>query len=164
MAMIRVLTAGLLLVLAGCSQTNPLVRTQFNRDAGISGDLPYAPLRWEVMTCTINHNDHTVATVFGNTQAIAYARKNVSHQYPDGSVISKITWSQQHDSRWFGGNIPGKVLSVEFLEVQAPTNHSRIHLYTMYGGSPLKRLTSTEERVPIGRAAELLAQRAAVMP
>jgi hypothetical protein len=114
---IRVLAAAILLVVVGCSQPNARVQTRFNRDAELSGGLPYNPLQWEVMASTLNRNDHTVATVFGNDQAIADARKNISHEYSAGSVISIITWSQQEDPRWFGGNIPGKVRSVEFLEV-----------------------------------------------
>jgi hypothetical protein len=161
---IRVLAAALLLALVGCSQPNARVQTRFNRDAELSGELPYNPLQWEVIASTLNYSDHTVAIVFGNDQAIAYARKNVSHEYLAGSVISTITWSQQEDPRWFGGNIPGKVRSVEFLEVHSGSDHGRTYLYTMYGGSPLKKLISKEERSPNGRGAYLLAQRAAVMP
>jgi hypothetical protein len=161
---IRVFAAILLLVLLGCSQPNARVQTRFSHDAELSGELPYNPLQWEVIASTLNHSDHTMATVLGNDQASAYARKNVSHEYSAGSVISVITWSQQEDPRWFGGNIPGKARAVEFLEVQAGTDHGRTYLYTMYGGSPLRKLISTEERIPTGRVAYLLAQRAAVMP
>jgi hypothetical protein len=161
---IGLLAVVLLLVLAGCSQPNARVQTRFNHNAELSGELPYDPLQWEVLASTLNHNDHTLATVLGNDQAIAYARKNVSHEYPAGSVISAITWSQQEDPRWFGGNIPDRVRSVEFLEVRSGPDHGWTYLYTMYGGSPLRKLISTEERPPTGRAANLLAQRAAVMP
>jgi hypothetical protein len=161
---IRVLAAILLLVLLGCSHPNARVQTRFNHDAELSGELSYNPLQWQVIASTLNHADHTVATVLGNDQAIAYARKNVSREYSAGSVISVITWSQQEDPRWFGGNIPGKVRSVEFLEVQSVPDHGRTYMYTMYGGSPLRKLISTEESSPTGRAAYLLAQRAAVLP
>jgi hypothetical protein len=163
MTTIRVLAAILLLVLFGCSRSNARVQTRFNNDAELSGELPYNPLQWEVIASTLNHSDHTMATVLGNDHAIAYARKSVSHEYSAGSVISVITWSQQEDPRWFGGKIPGKVRAVEFLEVQPGTDHGRTYLYTMYGGLPLRKLISTEERTPTGRAAYLLAQRAAVM-
>jgi hypothetical protein len=151
------------LVLVGCSQPDARVMTQFNRDAEVSGELPYNPLQWEVIASTLNHNDHTLATVLGNDRAIAYARKNATHAYPAGSVLSVITWSQEEDPRWFGGNIPGNVRSVEFLEVQSGQDH-RTYLYTLYGGSPLRKLVSTEEKSPTGRAAYILGQRAAVMP
>ena len=160
----HLLAALFLLVLVGCSQPNERVQTRFNRDAELSGELPYNPLDWEVIVSTLNQKDHTLTAVLGNDQAIADARKNVSHEYSAGSVISAITWSQQEDPRWFGGNIPGKVRSVEFLEVQSVPDLGRTYLYTIYTGSPLRELNSTEERSPTGRAAELFTQRAAVMP
>ena len=159
----HVLAAPLLLMLIGCSQPNARVITRFNRDAEVSGELPYNPLRWEVIASTLNHNDHTLATVLGNDRAIAYARKNAAHAYPAGSVLCVITWSQEEDPRWFGGNIPGDVRSVEFLEVRCSQDHGT-YLYTLYGGSPLRKLASTEEKSPTGRAAYFVGQRAAVMP
>jgi hypothetical protein len=161
---IDMLAAALLLMLIGCSQPNARVTTRFNRDAEVSGELPYNPLQWEVIASTLNNNDHTLATVLGNDRAIAYARKNAAHAYPAGSVLSVITWSQEEDPRWFGGNIPGNVRSVEFLEVQSGPDRGGTYLYTMYGGSPLRKLVSTEEKSPTGRAAYILGQRAAVMP
>jgi hypothetical protein len=163
MKTIHMLAAALLLMLIGCSQPNSRVTTRFNRDAEVSGELPYNPLRWEVIASTLNHNDHTLATVLGNDRAIAYARKNAAHAYPAGSVLSVITWSQEEDPRWFGGDIPGKVRSVEFLEVQ-PGQDRGTYLYTLYGGLPLKKLISTEQESPTGRAAYILGQHAAVMP
>jgi Cytochrome P460 len=107
--------------------------------------LPYNPLRWEVIASTLNHNDHTLATVLGNDRAIAYAHKNATHAYPAGAVLSVITWSQEEDPRWFGGNIAGNVRSVEFPEVQSGQDHGT-YLYTLYGGSPLRNLVSKEEK------------------
>ena len=163
MKTIHVLAAALLLMLIGCSQPSARVITRFNRDAEASGELPYNPLQWEVIASTLNHNDHTLATVLGNDRAIAYARKNGTHAYSAGSVLSVITWSQEEDPRWFGGNIPGNVRSVEFLEVQSRQDYGT-YLYTLYGGSPLRKLVSREENPPTGRAAYILGQRAAVMP
>ena len=163
MKTIQVLAAALLLMLMGCSEPNARVITRFNRDAEVSGELPYNPLQWEVIASTLNHNDHTLATVLGNDRAIAYARKNAAHAYPAGSVLSVITWSQEEDPRWFGGNIPGNVRSIEFLEVQSGQDHEA-YLYTLCGGSPLRKVVSTEEKSPTGRAAYILGQRAAVMP
>lgn len=163
MKTISVLAAALVLLPIGCSQPNARVITRFNRDAEVSGELPYNPLQWEVLASTLNHNDHTLATVLGNDRAIAYARKDSAHAYPAGSVLSVITWSQKEDPRWFGGNIPGNVRSVEFVEVQSGQDHGT-YLYTLYGGSPLRKLVSTEEESPTRRAAYIVGQRAAVMP
>src|SRR6266481_6900066 len=86
-----------------------------------------------------------LATVLGNDRANLYARKNASHEYPAGSVLSVITWSQETDPRWFGGNIPGNVRSVEFLEVQSGPDGGGTCLYSLYGGSPLRKLVRSEE-------------------
>jgi Cytochrome P460 len=161
---IHVLAAALLLMIVGCSEPNARVKTRLNRDAEVSGELPYNPLQWEVIASTLNHNDRTLATVLGNDRAITYARKDAGHAYPVGSVLSVITWSQEEDPRWFGGNIPGNVRSVEFLEVQSGPDRGGTYLYALYGGSPLRKLISTEEKSPTGRAAYILGQRAAVMP
>jgi hypothetical protein len=79
-------------------------------------------------------------------------------------VICVITWSQQEDPRWFGGTIPQKLQLVEFLEVQSGSDNARNYLYSSYAGSPLVKSTSFAQRSPGGRAAQLLSQRAAVMP
>ena len=164
MKTIRVLAPALLLMLIGCSEPNARVTTRLNRNAEVSGELPYNPLQWEVIASTLNHNDHTLATLLGNEQAIAYARRNAAHAYPSGSVLSVITWSQEEDPRWFGGNIPGNLRTVEFLEVQPGQDGGGTYLYCLYGGSPLRRLVSKEEKSPTGRAAYMVGQRAAVMP
>jgi hypothetical protein len=161
---IQVLAAALLLMVTGCSEPNARLKTRLNRDAEVSGELPYNPLQWEVIASTLNHNDHTLATVLGNDRAISYARNNASHEYPAGSVLSVMTWSQEEDPRWFGGNIPGNVRSVEFVEVQSGPDRGGTYLYTLYGGSPLRKLVSREEKSPTGRAAYIVGQRAAVMP
>ena len=163
MKTIQVLAAALLLMLIGCSEPNARVKTRLNLYAEVSGELPYNALQWEVIASTLNHNDHTLATVLGNDRAIAYARTTAAHAYPVGSVLSVITWSQEEDPRWFGGNIAGNVRSVEFPEVQSGQDHGT-YLYTLYGGSPLRKLVSTEEKSPTGRAAYIVGQRAAVMP
>jgi len=161
---IHMLAAALLLMLIGCSQPNARVTTRFNRDAEVSGELPYNALQWEVIASTLNHTDHTLATVLGNDRAIASARTTAAHAYPVGSVLSVITWSQEEDPRWFGGNIPGNVRSVEFLEVQSSPDRGMTYLYSLYGGSPLRKLVSAEEKSPTGRAAFIVGQQAAVMP
>jgi hypothetical protein len=161
---IQVVAAAALLMLIGCSAPNERVKTRLNRDAEVSGELPYNPLQWEVIASTLNYNDHTLAAVLGNDQAISYARKNASHEYPAGSVLSVITWSQEEDPRWFGGTIPGNVRSVEFVEVRSGPDRGGTYRYTLYGGLPLRELASTEEKSPTGRAAYIVGQRAAVMP
>ncbi len=105
-----------------------------------------------------------LATIFDNEQGRRLCAASASHEYPAGSVLAIITWSQQEDPRWFGGKIPGGVQSVEFLEVQAALDHEQTYLYSMYSGTPLRKSVSIAEKSPTSRAAYLLAQKAAVMP
>jgi hypothetical protein len=147
--------------LVGCSdQVNPRVATRLNLDASLSGDLPSNPFQGRVITSWIDKGDSTMSTMFGNDAAVQYARTSATMQYPAGAVLSVVTWGQQEDPRWFGGKIPEKPQTVEFVTVSSPGSYS----YQRYEGSPLKKVASVEANDPKDRAAYLLAQRAAVMP
>jgi hypothetical protein len=161
MRVICLLGAVLAVGVAGCSEkTNPRVVTRLNQDAALVGELPSNPLRGKVITSWINKGDATMSTLFGNDVAVQYARTNGERMYPAGSVLSVVTWSQQEDPRWFGGNIPQSTRSVEFVTVTG----AGAYTYQRYEGSPLKKVASLEGNDPKDRAAYLLAQRAAVMP
>jgi hypothetical protein len=161
---IRVLGTIALILSIGCSQPNARIQTRLNHDAELSGVLPYNPLNWEILSSTLNPAERTLSTLTGNAQAVAYARQHVSSNYPVGSVLAMTTWRQQEDPRWFGGKIPGSVRSVEFLEVQPAVDRGETYLYSMYVGTPLRKLVSVAEKSPTGRAAYLLAEKAAIMP
>jgi hypothetical protein len=161
---IRVLGTIALILSIGCSQPNARIQTRLNHDAELSGELPYNPLNWEILSSTLNPAERTLSTLTGNAQAVAYARQHVSSNYPVGSVLAMTTWRQQEDPRWFGGKIPESVRSVEFLEVQPAVDRGETYLYSMYVGTPLRKLVSVAEKSPTGRAAYLLAEKAAIMP
>jgi hypothetical protein len=157
---ICLLGAVLAVGLAGCSEkTNPRVVTRVNTDAEPGGALPSSPLHGKVITSWVNRQDSTMSTLFGNEVAWQYARTNSDMRYPARAVLSVVTWSQQEDPRWFGGNIPQKVKTVEVVTVV--TGPGR-YLYQRYEGFPLKRVV--QSAAPNDRADYLLAQRAAVMP
>jgi len=150
----------LMVGLAGCSdRTNPRVVTRVNTDAEPGGEMHFSPLAGKVITSWVNKQDSTMSTMFGNEVAWQYARTNSDMQYPARAVLSVVTWSQQEDPRWFGGNIPQKVKSVEVISVV--TRPGR-YLYQRYEGFPLKRVAQFAD--PNERADYLLRQRVAVMP
>jgi len=150
-----VLAAGLV----ACSdKTNPRVVTRLNDEAALAGELPSNPLKGRVITSWVNKHEATMSTMLGNDVAVQYARTNAEMQYPAGSVLSVVTWSQQEDPRWFGGNIPQKPRAVEFVRVTGPGAYS----YQRYEGSSLKKVE--DGAAPNDRAAYVLSQRAAVMP
>jgi hypothetical protein len=91
------------------------------------------------------------------------ARTKAVVPYPVGAVLSVVTWGQQEDARWFGGNIPKGVKAVEFVTVTERGGFS----YERYEGSPLKKMVTTNFEgldASAKRGSYLLSQRAAVMP
>jgi hypothetical protein len=156
--------AGLLLSVTACSRENPRVVTTFNQPASVPVGLPFDPLKWRVITSAIDHRDSTMYTLFGNDKAIDYARSHTEHEYPKGSVLALVTWHQQEDPRWFGGNIPALLKSVEFVTVGVTREGQPLYSYQDFEGFPLKNVSTQKSSTPEGRTAYLLSQRAAVMP
>jgi len=96
-----------------------------------------------------------MSVLYGNNVALRYARTHAQHDYPRGSVLSLVTWTQEEESRWFGAKVGGKVKSVESVTVtDGPNNHA----------SPLQRTPMLDGRSPGTSAAYLLSLHAAVMP
>ncbi|MBZ5603200.1 MAG: heme-binding domain-containing protein [Acidobacteriia bacterium] len=143
---------------ANRSQPNPHARTQLNREASLEG-LPVDVFAQKVITSWIDPRNGTMSTLYGNDIAAEHARNRVAGQpYPEGSALTAVTWKQQEDARWFGGRIPGAVVSVEIVTA-APT-----YSYREFEGSPLKLVHSGTQPTADGRAAYLLAQAASPMP
>lgn len=159
-----VLGLGALIGVIGCSEPNPRVVTTLNERAALAGDLPSNPLQWKVITSAINKQDSTMYTLFGNDLAVRYARTNSQLDHPAGSVVSLVTWNQQEDPRWFGGNLPAAPKSVEFVTVGVAPDHHPLYSYQRFEGAPLKKISAQESPTLDGRASYLLSQRAAVMP
>jgi Cytochrome P460 len=140
------------------------VTASINQRAALTGSLPWNPLGWNVITSSIDQRASTMSTLYGNDIAVRYARSNSQQDYPAGSVLSLVTWTQQDDIHWFGAKIPGQAKSVEFVSVTAGQDGQLSYSYESYEGSPLGRVSSAVGRSAGSRAAYLLSQRAAVMP
>lgn len=161
---IRCFGAVALLGLLGCTSPNPRVVTTLNEDAALVGDLPANPLRWKVITSSLDRRDSSMSTLFGNDVAVECARTGSPHGYPAGSALALVTWTEQEDRRWFGGRIPATPKSVEYVTVKAGTGHAPSYSYQKFEGSPLKQMSTQEGPAPNERAAYLLSQQASVMP
>jgi len=148
----------------GCSTHPAPVSASLNQNAELVGDLPVNPLRWRVITSTIDQSTATMATLFGNDPAVEYARSHSQTAYPAGSVICLVTWTQREDPRWFGAEIPDRVMSVEFVTVAAGLNGELSNAYAKYEGTPLKKVRTAEGGATTERTAYLLSLRAAVLP
>ena len=148
----------------GCSGQKPALTASVNESASLVAGLPANPLQWRIISSSLNPNDSTMATLYGNDVAVDYARSHAEHDYPENSVISLVTWSQQEDERWYGAKIPGAPKSVEFLFVKVGSDGKPSYSYELYEGAPLALRRAQQTLKPTGRVAELLSQRAAVMP
>lgn len=149
---------------SGCSGMRHQGPNELNGAAVLSGNLPYNPLQWSVITSAVSRTDATVYAVFGNGEAISSARSGANGNYLIGARVSLVAWTQRPSSRWFGGTIPGAVKSVEFVSVIAGADHRPEYVYERFEGNPLQFVTSQRGNIPTGRLAYLLAQRAALMP
>jgi Haem-binding domain/Cytochrome P460 len=117
-----------------------------NRAAALPQSLPYQPLNWNVITMFVDPKDHTMATLFGNDEAMqavkgGRTKKGFVPAYPAGSVLALLTWNQREDPHWFGARVPDNPQSIEFVETDASGNG---RAYQCYAGPLLK-----EHIVPI---------------
>jgi hypothetical protein len=156
--------AGVLTFVSWSCGGSSTVTPSINKRAALTGSLPYNPQQWKVITSSVDKRAKTMSTLYGNDAAVRYARGNSQKDYPPGSVLSLVTWTQQEDSHWFGANIPGKVKSVEFVSVTAGPGSQTEYSYEDYEGSPLRKVSSPVDRPAESRTAYLLSQRAAVIP
>jgi hypothetical protein len=151
------------LILAGCSSTDSRIATRLNESAALIGDLPANPLRWQIITSGVDPRSATMFTLFDNESAVRHARSSPTRDYPEGSVLALATWQQQEDSRWFGGKIPARAMSVEFIEMRTVANGLLFGVYRTYEGFPLKEVR-TLKSLADQRTVYVLSLRAAVMP
>jgi hypothetical protein len=153
-----------LLIMFGCSGAESKISATINQSASLAGELPANPLQWKIITSAVNHADSTMSTLYGSDLAVSYARSNLRHNYPTGSALSLVTWTQREDDRWFGAKIPDRVKSVEFVFVDAAEDGRQSYSYRQYEGAPLTMVSEQKGSAPNDRTAYLLAQRAAVLP
>jgi hypothetical protein len=152
----------LTLSLWGCNATSAVIPA-INQSASLTGQLPWNPLQGRVITSLMDNRASTMSTLYGNDFAVRFARSG-GRDYPPGSVLSLVTWTEQEDDRWYGAKIPAQVKSVEFVSVSAGPNNQAAYSYERYEGSPMTRTSAADGRTPAVRAAYLLSLRASVMP
>jgi Cytochrome P460 len=106
--------AAILVVACGCGK-KIADADLYNVQAVVGGGLPYPVMEWKAITTVVDRGAGTTGTLFGNDAAVSAARAGVA--YPAGAVLGLVTWQQREDPHWFGARIPGRVVSVEFVEV-----------------------------------------------
>lgn len=133
-----------LCVLSGCdnnrSRVAPLVAT-VNENASLSATaasaLPANPLKWSIITSSIDPQNSTMSTLYGNDTAVQYARANSKHDYPAGSRVALVTWTRRDDPRYFGARIPDHIKSIEFVFVTELPGETKF-THEKFEGSPRK--------------------------
>jgi hypothetical protein len=134
----------------------------FNTTAAITGTgvLPFDLLDANLITSGINASTQRMHTLYGNEIALQHAR---TATYPGGAVLVEVTWKQQADPVWFGGNIPGSPESVEVVQFINDGNNKTEAHYHYYAGNPLKEQTANIPSAA-ARIAAITGERIAVMP
>lgn len=153
-----------ILSVIGCSNPYPPVVAELNKSAALTANLPSNPMQDKVITSWIDRRDATMSTLYGNDIAVQYSRTSQQQDYPSGTTLSLVTWTQQEDPRWFGARIPAKVKSVEYVMVKTGPDQRTSYTYESYAGTPLRKTGGQQGPTPTPRAAYLLSQRAVVMP
>jgi cytochrome P460 len=151
---------------AGPPRVAPLAAT-INEGASLSAAqsnaLPANPLKWRIITSSIDPQTSTMSTLYGNDTAVQYARSNTKHNYPVGSQLALVTWTRRDDPRYFGARIPDHLKSIEFVSVAELPGETRFS-YEKFEGTPLAQTQSDDSPNPSPSAQSLLNQRAAVLP
>ena len=118
---------------------------QLNAQASLPEGFAFSKMGLKVITSTINKKSGTMSTLYGNDSAKVTAQAGNAKCLP-AAVFVLVTWKQQPDKRWIGGNIPGKLVSVETLKGQKQGTD----LYERFKGADLKAdldTTGQNERI-----------------
>ena len=132
----------------------------FNATAALPAGIPYDPLQWRVITSFVDHQNYKMSTLYGNDAAVDHARTSPGTPYPAGAVLALITWNQQDDKHWFGGRIPGRTPTTEFLIFSAKPDGTISPAYRVFQGSN----EVIDQLVNSQHIADITNLRAAVMP
>ena len=89
----------------------------------------------KVMSSFINKKLGTMSILYANPLALKNAVIG-SEDHQAGEVFALITWKQQDDENWFGGKIPGYLLSAEVIKTTSTGNRTFIN-YKKYDGKNL---------------------------
>jgi hypothetical protein len=99
--------------------------------ASLPSSLPWQPLGWRPITMYVDRKTHTTATLYGNDTAMQVLERGGAPglDYPSGSVLALVTWTQREDPHWFGGRIPDAPLMVEFVQMSSGEGASSYRVF-----------------------------------
>ena len=134
----------MLAVVCGCSGKKIADADLYNVQAAVPAGLPYPVMEWKAITAVVDRGNETTSTLFGNDAAVAAAR--AGEAYPAGAVLGLVTWREREDPHWFGARIPGRAVSVEFVEVGTGKDREFV-------GTPWKEVAGTAGKAIAGMKA-----------
>jgi hypothetical protein len=104
------------LIVCGCTDHKKTPEAgELNAKASLPTDFNFTKMGLKVIASTVNTKSGTMATLYGNDSAKATALAG-NGKCRRTAFFALVTWKQQADKRWIGGNIPGDLLSVEMLK------------------------------------------------
>lgn len=156
------LLVSVILLIWGCSDQKNT--TSYNVEASLPASFKFNQMGLKVITSAINAKAKTMSVCYGNDLAVNSARAGKQDHYPPGAVIALVTWQQQEDPKWFGGNIPGNIQTVEMIKIPVSADSPGADDYHKFSGKELKETPKAEISDQQRRISYISGLRAAVMP
>jgi hypothetical protein len=111
------ITALLVSCLFSCDD-KPGENDVYNTKAAVPQKFDVAKLHLVVINTSINEKDSTMSILYGNPLAYSQLKQGIGI-IKNGGLLALVTWKQQADVHWFGANIPGELLSVEYVKADS---------------------------------------------
>ncbi len=155
--LIYILLAVIVVTSSACDRNKVKNAGELNTKASLPASLNFTSLGYKVITSSINKKLGTMATLYGNKQALADAITGNGGTKP-GEEFALITWKQQDDERWYGAKIPGELQSIERVK----TGAEGVVDYKCFDGKDIVPHADTLHNAE--RTKYILSQQASVMP
>src|SRR5690606_8646434 len=108
------------------------------------------------VTTTVDLNKQQMSTLYANQKGAQYANGYHGIHYPKDARFYQVTWKQQHDSLWYGANMPGELLTVERISF----TQERSPKYSLFSSELIKQKSRNDSL----RIQQILSQPRAVSP
>jgi len=123
-----------IVIASGCAEHKKTPEAgALNAKASLPANFNFSKMGLKVIASTVNKNLGTMSTLYGNAAAKATAEAGDGKCLPL-SVFALVTWKQQADKRWLGGNIPGNLLFVEVVKATME-NKQEMVTYNRFKGT-----------------------------
>jgi len=121
-------------------------------------------LKDKVISSSIQPQEGTMSTLYGNNIAAHFARSQRGNEYPSGSVLTLVTWKQKEDDHWFGARIPSATQFVETVSITDSVIGTPTSVYEKYRGTSHEKMNDQKMADSKERMKNILSRRASVMP